>query len=133
MALSRRLFLGGLLASAAAPAVVKAANIMPIKAPSLVLPAWYTQFGGAVTGRMSCSEPAWQEFRQAESRLYRPYQREAIKQILFAQRYGTSNPLELERGLGKSRVLQLDYSELELRMIAQRDTRDMFNALKLNG
>lgn len=140
MALSRRLFIGGLLASAAAPAIITSKGFKPA-VPERILtgyPVFDAMAGfrrgeltifGTDTGRMSCSEPAWQGFEEIDRRAL-PYQREAIKQILFAARYGTRESLfEAGRRQGKT-LLALDFTEMETRMIAQRDLKDMFNALK---
>lgn len=141
MALSRRLFIGGLLAAAAAPAIITSKGFKPAVVANpfpWIEPFSFNQlhYHGTVTGRMSSSEPAWHELeRVTEDALVgnvRDYQRNAIKQILFAERYGVHRTMELERGLGKGRTLiDLDYSELERRVIAQRETRGLFDDLKI--
>lgn len=132
MALTRRLFIGGLLASAAAPAIITSKGFKPAVGRGylgtlfvLDEPGYGLQ--GTDTGRMTFDEPAWQELRRASG--LPPHQREAMKQILFGARYGMGR-LEQARGTGKP-VVALDFSELELRVIAQREQRSMFDALKI--
>jgi hypothetical protein len=48
MELSRRGFLGALLAAAAAPAIVKASSLMPIYVPKIITPAYMTLWGDGV-------------------------------------------------------------------------------------
>jgi hypothetical protein len=144
MALSRRLFIGGLLASAAAPAIITSKGFKPAVQRGYVgsfyhvdESAWYISFdteASISTGRMSCSEPAWQDFRSIERNLH-PQQREVIKQLTFGERYGTTGQwrpgsFEQAEARAKRPLINLDFGDMEARMIAQRDLRDMFNDLK---
>jgi hypothetical protein len=132
MALTRRLFLGGLFVAAAAPAIVTSkgfrqaicdprGRIVPLRGQtkSLVVldeAAWY----GTETGRLSATEPAWQELDALNT--YPPYQREALKRLLFCQRYGTSDPfLRVPQKTARPRVMvDLDFSRMEQRVLAVR-------------
>lgn len=118
MALTRRLFIGGLLTAAAAPALVTSkgfrkaicdprGRIVPVQVDFHVH-----------TGRMVQSEPAWQELSLAD-RLH-PYQREALKRILFCQRYGTSNPYFYTPQQRQKLLVDLDFSRTEQRVLATR-------------
>jgi hypothetical protein len=144
MALSRRLFIGGLLASAAAPAIITSKGFVPALSGVGRLRGMTKTFfpldeaayfmHGTVTGRMSMSEPAWQDFRSIERNLH-PQQREAIKQLTFGERYGTTGrwrPGSFEQAEARAErpLINLDFGDMEARMIAQRDLRDMFNDLK---
>lgn len=136
MALSRRLFIGGLLAAAAAPAIITSKGFKPAVGRGLTSAIQHIDeigfhqmhYHGTATGRMSSSEPAWQELRRA-----RPYQRDFIKQVTFGARYGTAVNIMRERNVprGDTFLANLDYSELERRVIAQRETRGLFDDLKI--
>ena len=45
MTVSRRSFMGALLAAACAPAIVKASSLMPIYVPKIILPSYLTLWG----------------------------------------------------------------------------------------
>jgi hypothetical protein len=128
MALSRRLFISGLLASAAAPASITSKGFVPaLREPRVLV---LNSYHGVTTGRLISSEPAWQEFERIAGRRHQ-HQREITKRLLFAERYGTSRAFELGQRSGKTMV-SIDFTDLELRMIAQREQRSMFDQLKLD-
>lgn len=122
MALSRRLFLRGALVATAAPAIVKAANIMPIVVPkpldNLCTSMLYDfEWSSATdTRRMVVHEPAWQELERGFS--LHPHQRETLKRILFAQRYGTRAPFPAGNIPKGPRIVDLDFSRLEARVLS---------------
>jgi hypothetical protein len=140
MALTRRLFIGGLLASVAAPAIVTSKGFVPALRGHTHYIAHLDDYGynlhGTTTGRMSFSEPEWQEFKAHSAEVF-SREREMMKRITFGGRYGTRwTPGTIEHAesrLTRPRMVSLDFSDLEARVIAQRDMRDMFNALKLNS
>lgn len=125
MALSRRLFLGGLLTAMAAPAIVTSKGFVPACAPiapvkKIIMWGDSTVWSGTHTGRLSAEEPAWQELRRADE-LHPTARghREALKRLLFCQRYGAP-PDAVLRSLDRGPLLvNTDYSRMEARVLSE--------------
>lgn len=121
MALSRRLFLGGLLTAAAAPAIVTSKGFREAICGTGLRPIQVNidlQVHGTHTGRLNVTEPAWQELSLADR--FHPHQREAIKRILFCQRYGTTGPFFYTPQKPRKLLVDLDFSRMEQRVLATR-------------
>jgi DNA polymerase I-like protein with 3'-5' exonuclease and polymerase domains len=91
--ISRRMFLGGVLVSAVAPAIITKA--MPVKSVVQVLHIFEPHdihyglnYEGTTTGRITSSQPAFQGIpRNGMTRK----EREAFKRITFGERYGMTS------------------------------------------
>lgn len=124
MALSRRLFVGGLLSALAAPAIVTSKGFVPACSP-IAVPKKIVMRGDSTvwderihTGRLNVTEPAWQELRMADqlhptARAHR----ESLKRLLFCQRYGVTP--EVRQRLRDPLLVNMDYSRMEARVLSE--------------